>query len=283
MPNIRLIREVTNPGDRGPSRGQYALQKALREADIPWLKVGGALQHGEVPWIWSWQDTELAVQFAEWRRPFIIGPNVLFANSQRPGAGRHEITLLDAETCILQFTESDWYASLIQSHLDRNEAPIVIWHYPIYPEPGGPLEPDTDLLIYLKDLTLGREVARAQQKFPKSKVVAYGHYNREAMIEVARRSRACLYLSSDDRGPLAAAEIALSGCPLIGIERGCPWVQIPQLGIEVPAFDTNRTHAAIEQALQMDRDEVHRSALCNFSAANAVGIIREALEPIATR
>ena len=276
--NIRIIRKETSPGTRGPSRGMCALQNALRKANFPWLWIGGHLECGDIPWVWLYKDAQIALQYNEFGWPFIIGPNVLFSNSYRPGFGKYEKDILDAENCRLMFTESEWYASLIQSHCNHNEAPIVIWSYPIEPQPDGPLPAEFDLLIYLKDMSLGRESIRAAERWPKSHVVVYGTYNRDALIEIARRSRACLYLCNDDRGPLAAAEIALAGCPLIGVERGCPWVLTPGLGVHLLHF--GKLIEAEQEAMAMDRGAVREVALKRFATERTVEIIKNALEPI---
>jgi hypothetical protein len=259
----------------------YALQMALREASIPWLKIGGPICTGDIPWIWLYQDANIALQLNALGFPFIIGPNVLFGDSHRPGESPNEPALLNAEHCVMQFTESEWYAALIHRNCNLNTAPIVLWSYPIHPQPDGPLEPMFDVLIYLKDMSLGRQVIRLQEKWPRSALVVYGHYDRETMIDMARSSRCCAYLSTDDRGPLAAAEIALAGCPLIGIERGCPWTTNPDIGIKLPYLGDGMLVDACKLAMQMGREAVREAALDYFSADNAVETIREALEPLA--
>lgn len=283
MSAIRLINEVRDPGNRGPSRGMFALQKALKAAKIPWLRVGGGLRHNEIPWVWLYRDAGMAIQFNDWGWPFVLGPNVLFSNSRNPGSKEFERRLLDAENCAMMFTESDWYAALIRQHCNHNEAPVVIWRYPIEPQPAGPLPVKYDLLVYLKDMNLGREQLRAVEHWPRSNVVVYGTYCREEMIELARQSRACLYLSTDDRGPLAAAEIALAGCPLVGVERGCPWVCWNALGVQVKHFGTPDLFSAVEQAMGLDRDCVRECAQSVFSTERTVATIRSALEPIADK
>jgi hypothetical protein len=282
VPDIRLMRSVNEPGDRGPSRGMYALQRALRKENIPWLKIGGALKLSEIPWFWLYRDSTVAAQFSDWGWPFVIGPNVLFKNSGNPGCDSAERSLLDAESCALQFTESVWYASLIKRYCNHNEAPIVLWPYPISPVPGGPLPVKHDVLLYLKDMILGKEVIRAQKRWPKHCAFIYGHYNRDDMILAARQSRFCLYLSTDDRGPLALAEILLAGCPAIGIPTGAPWLSIdPRAGISIPHWglleDAERSIASFS------REAVREWAMDYFSGQRTVGIIKAALEPIATR
>jgi hypothetical protein len=276
-----MLRAVIHPGNRGPERGQFSLQAALRKEAWSWFKIGGPLLPGEIPWIWSFLDAPIAVQFNQWGWPFIIGPNVFFGRSSNPGKGRFEAEVLDAEYCKLQFTESEWYAALIQQHCNHNEAPIILWSYPIEPQPLGPLPAEYDLLIYLKDMTLGREVLKLQNRWPKSNLVVYGKYNRGEMIDLARKSRAAAYISSDDRGPLAAAEIAITGCPLVGIERGCPWVTTPGLGVQIPHFGEPGLLDACDQAMSMDRESVRGVATERFATSRTIKIIKDALEPIA--
>ena len=45
--------------------------------------------------------------------PYIIGPNILFANSRNPGAISYEKDICNSTHCLLHFTESDWYRRLI--------------------------------------------------------------------------------------------------------------------------------------------------------------------------
>lgn len=257
-----------------------ALQKALSNANIPCLKLGGTLRHGEIPWWWSWEDAIIAAQLAAFGFPFIMGPNVLFRNSSKPGAGPYEKELLDAESCVLQFTESSWYASLIQANCNRNEAPIVTWSYPIHPQPEGPLPFRFDILIYLKTMNLGRECIRFT-RYPKAELIVYGQYNRDDLIKLARQARCCLYLSADDRGPLALAEILLCGCPCIGVPKGAPWLETPGLGVQIPHFEKTLLSAAVEKAISMDRNAVRETALQRFSTDTTVKTITAALEQVA--
>lgn len=279
MPAIRLVRTVDAPGNRGPSRGMFALQAALHAAPVPWLHIGGFLRPGEIPWVWSWQDIKLACEFSRYGWPYIIGPNVLFSNSKAPGWARGEREILDSEQCVLQFTESPWYAALIAKHCNHNQAPIVLWPYPISPSPDGPMPAELDVLLYLKDLSLGREALRLQQQYPKSAVVVYGKYARDDLISLARKSRCCVYLSRDDRGPLAAAEIAIAGCPLVGIDVGCPWCLEPGFGVALREFVFSDTVAACEVAIGMDREAVRSVALAKFNPATIAQSVIAALRP----
>ena len=138
------------------------------------------------------------------RRPFVAGPNMLFANSRSPCRIEAERTICNAASCQLLFTESQWYRRLIQRHLGpENRAPIVLWPYPIDPRPGGPLPPQLDLLIYEKSGIDAAVVTGLQRAWPRHARVRYGRYRREQLWALARRARSCVYLSDDDRGPLA--------------------------------------------------------------------------------
>lgn len=281
MPSIRLVRPTLNMGVRGPGRGSFALHFALRVADLPWLHLGGQLQDDEIPWVWSWQDKSLAVHCEQIHRPYIIGPNVLYDNSSLPGCARHEPELMKGRHCALMFTESPWYARLLRATTWNKQVPIAIFSYPIDPQPEGPLPAKYDLLIYLKDKSLGRLAMEILDVWRNSNIVVYGAYDREEMVELARQSRAGCYLSSDDRGPLALAEIMLAGCPAVGIERGAPWVLEQGLGVQVKELTKLLLCESVERAMMLNRDDVRETALQRFSTEKTVNDIRVALEPIA--
>lgn len=268
--DVRLIRSVDAPTGRGPGNGQYALQKALRTVAPAWLSIGGILQPGEMPWFWCWKDRDWAVDYARNGWPFVLGPNVLFNHSRRPRETEQEQILCDAASCRLLFTESGWYRDLIKANLGPNQkAPIHVWPYPIDPQPEGPLEPWYDLLIYAKSGYTTDLVDWLEAQFERTTLVRYGHYQREQLVDLARHSRACVYLSDDDRGPLALAEILLSGCPTVGVPRGAPFVRprlngflLDPLWGDVPA--QVRLKLAIEACHTADRQAVARWARSMF-------------------
>ena len=247
--DVRIRGEMNRPLGSGPANGMYALQYELlarcREQRIPWLAISGEARPDELMWFWNWQDVDELLRWEALGRPFVCGPNILFQLSWRPGRYKGEREVLASPHCRALFTESLWYARLIESHRrPRCTAPIVVWPYPIWPQPDGPHpEPRYDLLIYAKSgpAALHAELAR---RFPRAILVHYGTYQRDEMHWLARQSRACIYLSDDDRGPLALAEIMLCGCPAVGIERGAPWIEPGVTGIRVEQL----TVAAIEEA-----------------------------------
>jgi len=282
MPCVRLIREVTQPRGSGPWNGQYALQKALRATGPEWLHIGGPLREGEIPWIWCWEDAELAARCAALGRSFVVGPNVLFANSREPCKIPAERAVCSADSCRLMFTESAWYRDLIEKHRGpKNVAPIVLWPYPIDPLPGGPLPPQYDLLIYAKSGYRNDLISSLQAQYPRSVVVRYGEYQREQLYALARRSRACTYLSDDDRGPLALAEILLAGCPAIGLPHGAPFICHGQTGILVRRFDLQICMETIGVCQELDRQAVAAAAAGEFDTERIVRIVVTALQRFA--
>jgi hypothetical protein len=277
--DVRLIRTVNGPTGRGPGNGMFALQRALRAARPAWLHIGGALRDGEMPWFWCWEDRPAACACAAAGVPFVIGPNMLFANWTTPCAVSGERELCQAASCRLQFTESAWYRQWILAHCGpAMRAPIVLWPYPIDPSPGGPLMPRYDLLIYEKsgfDRTLPAQLLK---RWPLAVRLCYRQYRRERLIEIARQSRACVYLSDNDRGPLALAEILLAGCPAVGVPRGSPWIVPGQTGFHVRTFDYPSLCQAIDQAMQLDRETVRAAAQERFDTGAIVQTVLRALD-----
>jgi len=275
---VRLIREVTRPGGSGPWNGQYALQKALCARKPDWLAIGGPLQDGEIPWFWCWEDRDAAAMCAQTGQPFIVGPNVLFEHSRRPCRLPAEREICHAASCRLMFTESAWYRDLIERHRGpNNRAPIVLWPYPIDPKPGGPLPAEYDLLVYAKgNYRLGL-VARLARHFPRLRLLVYGQFARQELFDAARRSRCCLYLSEDDRGPLALAEILLSGCPAIGVPMGAPFIQPGRTGILLDRFHPETCRDAIPACHQLDRHTVAALAEEQFDITRIVDTVLGAL------
>ncbi len=310
---IRLIRESVLPAASGPFHGQRLLQEALRRYGPAWLRIGGEPADGEIPWFWCWEDAEAACRWAAKGRPFVLGPNVLFHNSRRPCQFRHERLLCKAASCRLLFTESAWYRDLIAQHLGpANRAPMVLWPYPVMeagiseigdgrskmgktltrnakeplptvnrklPSPNSDLPPPIfDLLVYAKSGYDEKLVQQLLNRYPRSKVLRYGHFRREELLHAARHARVCAYLSNDDRGPLALAEILTCGCPAVGMSRGAPWIEHGVNGAVVDALEFDRLAPAIALAMSVDRAAVAASARDRFSPRTVVRQIVEALE-----
>lgn len=280
MPTIRLVRPVNRPSGRGPGNGQYALQKLLRANKPTWLEIGGELQPGDIPWIWSWQDRAIALACHDTGRPFILGPNVLFDDSRRPCHNQEEQTLVSSPWCLLYFTESAWYADLIRTHVvGQNAAPIVVWRYPIDPIPQGPLPVRWDVLIYAKSGYTLETIRHLGSCFSRSTVIEYGSYKRERLLDEARRSAACIYLSDDDRGPLALAEILLTGCPAVGVPHGAPWIVNGVNGFLVDDLDGEAVTQKIVDCAAFDRQAVREYAIRRFDGTDALATIIRALAP----
>lgn len=283
--NVRIYGEMNRPLGGGPSNGMYALQKALiakqRAGQADWLEIGGEPHDDELVWFWNWQNVDELLRRDSLGLPCVAGPNILFELSWRPCRSKGEKEILDSPHCRLLFTESDWYARLIEAHRGpRSTAPLVLWPYPIDPQPDRPIFPAKyDLLIYAKSGP-GELHAELARRFPRTILVHYGHYRREEFWFLARQSRACVYLSDDDRGPLALAEALLCGCPAIGIEKGAPWIETGKTGVRVDVL----TLAAIEEAAVQilddgwDRHRVRCLALRQFDPDRIAGIVLAALD-----
>lgn len=281
MKTIRIIRAVDQPAGNGPRNGQYALQRALRANNVRWLKIGGVLQPEEIPWVWSWKDWALALECNAEGRPFVLGPNVLFCDSRKPCQHLHERSLCDAGHCRLMFTESAWYLRLIERHRGpRNRAPVALWSYPIEPKPGPPLEADYDLLIYAKSGYSEALIAELQGRWPRSVLLRYRGFERRDLFAAARRSRASVYLSDDDRGPLALLEIMMAGCPAVGIERGAPFI-VPGLGWRTKTLEAGELLSAVGVCHGLDRLAVARLARMAYSTERTVDTVLAALGDVA--
>ena len=266
---VRLVRGIEAPGRSGPINGQHALQKHLRrqiEQGLQWLSIGGSPREGELAWFWCWLDRADAARWAKRGRPFVQGPNTVFLDSRRPRIDRLECAMLDAPSCRLMFTESEWYRRLILRHRGpANKAPVLLWPYPIDPRPAGPVHPaQHDLLIYVKSRRFPELAQQLRASYSRCCTVYYGQYEREQLWGVARRSRACLYLSDDDRGPLALAEILLCGCPAVGVATGAPFVRQGRTGVLVNRFSLRECVEAIEDCLEFDRHTVAALAAEQF-------------------
>lgn len=280
--DVRLIREMTEPTGSGPGNGMYALQRALRAVQPDWLHIGGDLQPGELPWYWCWHDANDACMWAAQGRPFVMGPNIFFCSANHPGRELHEQVLLSAISCQLIFTESDWYADLINKHL-KAPVPVELWPYPIDPMPPAQTDPavcDIDLLVYAKSGVTLQTMAAIGRMWKNSRLVVYGMYEREEMLDLARRSRVCLYLSESDRGPLALAEILLCGCPAVGVPQGAPWIRSGHNGAIVPSFCGQALAEAYVQCLQLDRGLVAAEAASRFDPRRVAGMVMRYLEAV---
>jgi len=285
--------QTTLGNNRGPCVGQFGLQRAIRRWCAPsWFSVSdGRILDDQMPWFWSCAQMEQIVETHERGRPFIIGPNVLFGDSRKPGESSGERTILDSPHCRLIFTESVWYADLIKRHLGKeSKAQICIVPYPVLPHPSFAYAerqaPSIDVLIYAKSGYDSRLLNTVIGLFPKTRVFIYGLYDRWELIDSAFRSKCCAFLSNDDRGPIAAAEILLTGCPIIATERGCPWVrEIYGVGYEITSFasstgDYEPAVAAIATAMNIhvNHDHVRQRAELFFSPQRILPVIFNHLE-----
>jgi hypothetical protein len=281
---VCLVRAVYEPGSCGPINGQFALQKALRicalKRRLDWFAIADSALPDAIPWIWSWEDRDLAAEWSRASRPFIQGPNTLFINSRQPRCDDIESTLLDSASCVLFFTESEWYRRLIiRNRAATADYPIVLWPYPIDPRPPAPTACAAhDLLIYDKNGYRPGLCEALAERFPRSVVFHYGQFERADLWSAASASRSCAYLADDDRGPLALAEILMCGCPTVGLPTGAPFVADGISGRIVSRFDLDEFTMAIRQCHALDRLEIARQAQLNFDPGRIADLVLRAIE-----
>lgn len=223
-----------------------------------------------------------------------IGPNVLFSNSCAPGAAGFEAEVCAHTNYQAVFTLSRWYCELTRKAMAQQDC-----HYLLdFPLPaawaalpaGGPIL--RDAFIYIKQASpvesaIATEIAAA---FPGARVLGYGGYKRDDLLEAARSSRACFFISHDDHYPLSAVEIGLMGCPIISDEKSCPPLVHRLTGIMTPVRErregepakwasdaARRMIAEFPGALAMDRNAVREATLSRHEPSAAVERMAAAL------
>ena len=231
---------IVAQGDLDSTSGPTVLMGAFKDAlakDPRYSITGSPNPDSKVVWIPLYSHLQVLVDAIRAGRSIALGPNVVFANSQSPGAGAHEREICDYEGYKAIFWLSRWYAELGRKHF-KQQTNHYILDIPM-PGPWKMLkhyaEIDCDAMIYVKGGKQEKAIAdRLCEIFPKHIKITYGGYTREALLEAARRSRACFYVSREDNYPLAAMEIGLMGCPIISDEKSCPVLIHGLTGITVP-------------------------------------------------
>ena len=283
----------------GASVAVAALSEALRGDARFRPPAVGALGAEDIRW-YPGASTGLigALDLDAFHGRIAIGPQVLFANSQAPGAGAHERALMDYGGYAAIFTFSRWYQELLKLNMRQRTRHVLL----DYPLPAAWLgeewtrEVVTDVLIYVKGGAEEQRIATAlREAFPSSRVLPYGGFTRAELFEAARTSRACFYISREDHYPLAAVEIGLMGCPIISDEKACPVLVHRLTGIAAPVRERDtrapfawapdaaeRLAAEFRAACLLDRGETrltvvrrHDPALCVERIAAALGLNRD--------
>jgi len=288
---VNLIGNLKSPFNAGPGIGMFALQKLLKDRikkGLDWLQITDQpISKAVLPWFWWLGDRQKIVRWADETGPFVVGPNVFFINSRRPRIDKLESSILDAATCRMIFCHSEWYKNLVIANRGPlNNAEIVLWPYPVDPWPDGPKDPTYDLLVYVKNYVPEGLTELLVKLFPKSVIIRYGSYKREELFHVAARSRACAYLSQDESGGIATAEILLSGCPIVGVTRGAPFITDGVTGIFVPAIPQAKSSLpefkiyvdALRAAMEFDRSVVREYAEAQFDNNKILETVVNALD-----
>lgn len=221
----------------GPTVLEAALTEAL-EHDARFGPYNGDLGGDDILWVPTYADTKALLAEIRKGRQVAIGPNVVFASSRRPGQALHEPELLAYTDYRAIFFLSRWYSELGRIHFAQEDRHRIL----DFPLPAAwTAEPwqatiGRDAVIYVKggpeEDAIAAEIGR---HFGNSQItIRYGAYTRAQLMEAARTSRACFYVSREDHYPLAAAEIGLMGCPIISDERSCPVALHGLTGVTVP-------------------------------------------------
>jgi len=281
---VRLIYSPPAEGEirRGPAVGMAGLVHYLEKFGLPeWLSIAASACDTAIPWYWNAGQARAAARDATAGRPFIIGPNMLWVNRVRPNATRHERTIARAPTCRLIFCHTPEYADCIRRGLGQhNAAEICPVPYPVWPEPPdlGTL-PFFPLLIYYKSGPYDDLVTALRDRWPRAVVLRYGTHSRNTLLTLARQSRAAVYLSADDHGPLALAEILLSGCPVIGHRSTAPWIEPDQTGLYIDDLaDAAAVVSAVEDLHEWDLNPIRDRARELFDPRLIVETVLAALD-----
>ena len=288
---FQLVGPVNEPTGDGPFNGMYALQKSLRQIGSDILEIAPPpIRKGCIPWFWFCGSRKMAARYAKANLPFIQGPNMVFDNSFSPRGGPYEPEILDSPACLLHITHPGWYLEHVRKHLGPdNPGNMLSIPYPIDPLPDEPEEAEYDLLIYKKSNAYPELIASAQHKYPRNILVEYGHFLRLDLYEKARKSRCCLYVCNDESGGLAAQEIMLSGCPIIGIKRGSPLIIDGQTGLYLDTEVSTDTFSTIpedslweslEKVMSWNRSEVREAAIQEFDGEQIARKVLETLKNV---
>jgi len=276
----------------GPTVLTAALTEAL-EADERFAPFAGEHIDADILWAPTYCDTPALLDWIRAGREVAIGPNVVFADSRRPGAGPHEPEILAYDRYRAIFFLSRWYAELGRSHF-RQQTRHRLVDFPLpFSWRAGPWRTviDRDAMVYLKGGPAEEAVAaQIAETFPTAALVRYGAFTRERLLQAARTSRACFYVSREDHYPLAAVEIGLMGCPIISDERSCPVALHGLTGVVVPVrewtpvapFEWSDTAgedlaAMWDAAIALDRARVRETVLTRHDPGAVVRRIATAL------
>jgi len=235
----------------------------------------------DVPWFPVWHHLMAAMRGL--RKPFAIGPNVLWGNSSAPLADQQERAIAGYAGYAAIFSLSRWYLASLEKHFVQRTG----FHLLDYPLPDSWLkepwetERTHDALVFVKGgLEEARIAAALGGRFHTPIFLKYGEYRREQLFHAARSARACFYVSREDHYPLAAVEIGLMGCPIISDERACPVAAHGLTGILTPVRErgesspftwapdaAERMAAEFEAAAAMRPQDVRNATIAKHSRA----------------
>lgn len=227
-------------------------------------------------------------------RPCAIGPNVLYGWSQSPGATAEEREIMAHTGYAAVFTFSRWYAELLRMTMAQSTRHALL-DFPLPREwivrPWAARR-DRPAMIYVKGGDTERRIAaQIAAARPGLAIIEYGRYDREALLDAARRSEVCYYVCREEHFGIAAVEIALMGCPIVSDEKCCPTVAHGVTGRLAPVRERDtragfawasdaaeRLLAEHKAALGLDRELIRRAVLRRHDPQSAVAQVATALQ-----
>lgn len=295
---VQLIRPILAPGRDDFSIGMHTLQKSLRQrikGGLDWLEIKDLpAERGALAWFWHYTDRSYANWWNDQGQPFVQGPNMLFLNSDNPRIDLDENRLLDASNCKGMICLSTWYSDLINQHKGpSNTSTVFNCPYPIDVDPGGPTDIKYDLLIFSKNVHRPQLLEYLAEQFPRC-ILFHNGFQRGALLQAARSSRACVYLAENDHGSMILSEILLTGCPVVGVRNGAAFVDEGTTGLIVEqfppgpkCFQSDRDSASLTQlrnairaAEEMSHERVRDAAMSTFGMEEATDRVLRLLDEL---
>jgi len=211
---------------------------------------------------------------------FVQGPNTVFVCNRRPRLDWLECAVLDSPQCRLMFTESEWYRQRILQHRGpANRSPVVLWPYPIFPQPAR-----SDRLAAARRARLRQERPMARRRgsdpaavcprradplrpLPARGALGGGEALTVLLLPGRRRPR-----------PLALAELLLCGCPTVGVATGAPFVESGRSGVALADPAPAAWLDAVDRCHALDRRAVAAWAAARFDPERIADTVIGALE-----
>ncbi len=217
-----------------------SISQCKKDNVIPWVRSGG-------------RGALLEAEKNEW--PILLGPNVVFANSDNPKINLPEINSPYLyKLLMLDYTN----INLAKQHSKQPEKIKQVRHFmrpELYEEPYF-FKHDWDIYFHVKGGT-NKDIVFYYQNHTATH---NGFYKFKELKYKAQHSKVCYHTCSYENYGLAIHEISLLGCPMIYDKTGMkPGSICEGIGVEVDDIvfsPFEEIKDAIEKTKQMDRKKV---------------------------